>query len=169
MEAKELFSFPSDSDGKKSPCSIRDLDSVPGEGNGYSSILAWRVPRTEEPGGLYIVHGVAKYVLLRSARILEFHCSFLQQWKADRFPHLSHSNAVLLDSENFHEEMVYVIPNLKLEIGVMSCENVLYQVFFNIDALYVIWSSLFSFCSFLKLVGMCIYIFMCVFTVYTYI
>ena len=24
----------------------------PGEGNSYSSILAWRIPRTEEPGGL---------------------------------------------------------------------------------------------------------------------
>ena len=30
-----------------------------GEGNGnHSSILAWRIPWTEEPGGL--VHGVAK-------------------------------------------------------------------------------------------------------------
>ena len=26
----------------------------------YSSILAWKFPLTEEPGGLYIVHGVAK-------------------------------------------------------------------------------------------------------------
>ena len=26
----------------------------------HSSILAWRIPRTEEPGGLYTVHGVAK-------------------------------------------------------------------------------------------------------------
>ena len=26
----------------------------------HSSVLAWEVPWTEEPGGLYIVHGVAK-------------------------------------------------------------------------------------------------------------
>ncbi|CAN0549905.1 unnamed protein product [Rangifer tarandus platyrhynchus] len=26
----------------------------------HSSILAWRIPWTEEPGGLYIVHGVVK-------------------------------------------------------------------------------------------------------------
>ena len=26
----------------------------------YSSILTWRIPWTEEPGGLYTVHGVAK-------------------------------------------------------------------------------------------------------------
>ena len=24
----------------------------------HSSILAWEIPQTEEPGGLYIVHGV---------------------------------------------------------------------------------------------------------------
>ena len=26
----------------------------------HSSILAWEIPWTEEPGGLYIVHGAAK-------------------------------------------------------------------------------------------------------------
>ena len=26
----------------------------------HSSILAWRIPRTEEPGGLHTVHGVRK-------------------------------------------------------------------------------------------------------------
>ena len=26
----------------------------------HSSILAWRIPGTEEPGGLYIVHSVAE-------------------------------------------------------------------------------------------------------------
>ena len=25
-----------------------------------SSILAWRIPRIEEPGGLYIAHGITK-------------------------------------------------------------------------------------------------------------
>ena len=32
--------------------SIPGLGRSPGEGNGYPSILAWRVPRREEPGGL---------------------------------------------------------------------------------------------------------------------
>ena len=32
---------------------IPGLGRFPGEGNGtYSSILAWEIPRTEEPGGL---------------------------------------------------------------------------------------------------------------------
>ena len=26
----------------------------------HSSVLAWRIPRTEEPDGLHTVHGVAK-------------------------------------------------------------------------------------------------------------
>ena len=26
----------------------------------HSNILAWRIPWTEEPGGLYVVHGVAR-------------------------------------------------------------------------------------------------------------
>ena len=26
----------------------------------HSSVLAWRIPRTEEPGGLYTVHGAAR-------------------------------------------------------------------------------------------------------------
>ena len=38
---------------------IRDMDSIPGSGRSpgkemaaYSSILAWKIPWTEEPGGL---------------------------------------------------------------------------------------------------------------------
>ena len=51
--------FPGGSDGKESACnagdpgSIPDLERSPGEGNGtHSSVLAWRIPWTEEPGGL---------------------------------------------------------------------------------------------------------------------
>ena len=51
--------FPGGSDGKESTCSVGDLDSTPGsedpleEGMAtHSSILAWRIARTEEPGGL---------------------------------------------------------------------------------------------------------------------
>ena len=46
--------------GKESACSAGDLGLIlglgqsPGEGNGatHSIILAWEIPRTEEPGGL---------------------------------------------------------------------------------------------------------------------
>ena len=54
--------FPGGSEGKASVCNAGDLGSIPGperspgEANGnplqYSSILAWRIPWTEEPGGL---------------------------------------------------------------------------------------------------------------------
>jgi len=44
------------SDGKESACTVGDPGSIPelgrspGEGNGtHSSILAWRIPWTEEP------------------------------------------------------------------------------------------------------------------------
>ena len=49
--------FPGGSDSKESACSAGDLGSIPGEGessgegNGSSSILVWRIPWTEEPGG----------------------------------------------------------------------------------------------------------------------
>ena len=64
--------FPGGSDGEESACNVGALDSVPGlgrspgEGNGnpllysclenlvtHSSVLAWRIPWTEEPGRLY--------------------------------------------------------------------------------------------------------------------
>ena len=49
--------FLHDSDGKESACSVGDLGSIPGWEDPlekrmatHSSILAWRIPRTEEPG-----------------------------------------------------------------------------------------------------------------------
>ena len=51
--------FPDGSDGKESACHVGDpvlipgLGRRPGEGTAaHSSILAWRIPWTEEPGGL---------------------------------------------------------------------------------------------------------------------
>jgi len=51
--------FPGSSGVKVSACNAGDLGSIPGlgrspgEGNGtHSSILAWRIPWMEEPGGL---------------------------------------------------------------------------------------------------------------------
>ena len=54
-----IIGFPCGSDGKESACNAGDLGLIPGsgrspgEGNGsHSSILAWKIPWTEEPGGL---------------------------------------------------------------------------------------------------------------------
>ena len=50
--------FADDSDGKEPACNEGDMGLIPGsgrspgEGNGNSSILAWRTPWTEKPGGL---------------------------------------------------------------------------------------------------------------------
>ena len=52
--------FPSSSDGKASTCNAGDPGSIPGredplekEMATHSSILAWKIPWTEDPGGLY--------------------------------------------------------------------------------------------------------------------
>ena len=54
-----LEGFPGGSVGKESACNAGDVGSIPGSGrspgggNGnQSSILAWKIPVTEEPGGL---------------------------------------------------------------------------------------------------------------------
>jgi len=50
--------FSSGSGSKESSCSERGVGSIPrfvrypGEGETCSSILAWRIPQTEEPGRL---------------------------------------------------------------------------------------------------------------------
>ena len=51
--------FSSDSDIRESTCNEGDLDSIPGLGRSlekematHSSVLAWKIPSTEEPGGL---------------------------------------------------------------------------------------------------------------------
>ena len=54
-----FLGFSCNSDGKETACNAGNLDSVPGLGRSleegmatHSSILAWRIPLTEEPGGL---------------------------------------------------------------------------------------------------------------------
>ena len=54
--------FPGGSDGKESACNAGDLGSIPasgrspGGGHGtHSVILAWRIPWTEKPGGLWSI------------------------------------------------------------------------------------------------------------------
>ena len=56
--------FPGSSDGKESTCNAGDLGSILGREDPlekgmatYSSILAWRIPWAEEPGGLYSPRG----------------------------------------------------------------------------------------------------------------
>ena len=51
--------FPGDLDGKESACNAGDPSSIPGSGRfpgkgiaTHSSILVWRIPWTEKPGGL---------------------------------------------------------------------------------------------------------------------
>ena len=53
------MNLPSGSDGKESVCNVGDLGLIPGSGRSpgegmatNSSILAWRIPWPEEPGGL---------------------------------------------------------------------------------------------------------------------
>ena len=50
--------FPGGSDGKESACNVGDLGLNPGMGRSHSSIhssiLAWRIPWTEEPGRLFL-------------------------------------------------------------------------------------------------------------------
>ena len=55
----ELEYFPGGSDGKEFACNARDPGLIPGSerslGEGiatHSNILVWRIPWTEEPGGL---------------------------------------------------------------------------------------------------------------------
>ena len=62
-----MVDFPGGSDGKASAYNAGDLGSIPasgrspGEGNGnHSTILAWKIPWTEDPGRLHTVHGVAE-------------------------------------------------------------------------------------------------------------
>ena len=49
--------FPGSSDSEESAFSAEGLGLIPGA---HSSIFAWRIPWTEEPGGLREVHGTAK-------------------------------------------------------------------------------------------------------------
>ena len=54
-----FLGFPGGSDSKESACNVGDLGSIPGlrdpleKGTAtHTSILAWRIPWTEKPGGL---------------------------------------------------------------------------------------------------------------------
>ena len=62
--------------GKESACNAGDPGSLPGSGRflgdgmaTHSSVFAWRIPWTEEPGRLHTVHGVAR--LRQEFKIIE--------------------------------------------------------------------------------------------------
>ena len=57
-----IWGFPVGSDSKESAWNVRDLGSILGQGDPpekgmatHSSILAWRIPWTEDPGGLELM------------------------------------------------------------------------------------------------------------------
>ena len=59
--------FPGGSEGKESACNVGDLGSIPAWEDPWRKawqptqvFLPGEFPRTEEPGRLHIVHGVAK-------------------------------------------------------------------------------------------------------------
>ena len=59
LPTQVFLGFPGGSDGKEPACNAGDLGLIPGLGRSleesmatHSSILAWRIPWTEEPGGL---------------------------------------------------------------------------------------------------------------------
>ena len=61
-----IVGFPGNSKGKESACNAGDQGLIPGSEDPlqmgmatHSSILAWKIPWTEEPGGLQFM-GVAK-------------------------------------------------------------------------------------------------------------
>ena len=61
MIAKAIRGFAGGSDGKESACQAGDRGLIPGLGRAplekevatHSNILVWKIPRTEEPGGLW--------------------------------------------------------------------------------------------------------------------
>ena len=64
---KRTGAFPCSSAGKESTCNAGDLGSIPELGRSlekkmatHSSILAWKIPWSEESGRLHTVHGVVK-------------------------------------------------------------------------------------------------------------
>ena len=62
-QMSHFVGFPGGSNSKESTCSAGNMGSIPGSGRSLeegmatrSNILAWRIPWTEEPGGLHPWH-----------------------------------------------------------------------------------------------------------------
>ena len=70
----KIKGFLSGSDGKESACNSGDLGLIPGSGrspggghDNHSSILAWGIPWTEEPGGLQSMRSQDRHDWVTSA------------------------------------------------------------------------------------------------------
>ena len=88
-----LRGFPGGSDGKESACNSGDIGSVMGPEEPlekgmvtHSSILAWRIPWIEEPGGLQsmgsqiVRHNWRDWARMQSQKDAEeLRCTFLKQ------------------------------------------------------------------------------------------
>ena len=92
-----IMGFPGGSEVKASACNVGDLGLIPGSGRHlekkmatHSSILAWRIPWTEEPGGLQstgsqrVRHDWASDLTWESKRIPEKHLLLLY-WLCQSF------------------------------------------------------------------------------------
>ena len=80
----QAWGFPGRSDSKESTCHVGDLGSIPGSGGSleggmapHSSILAWKIPWTEEPGRLQSI--VSQRTQLKQ---LSTHAKLVQRWDA---------------------------------------------------------------------------------------
>ena len=97
--------------GKEPACNAGDVGSIPGSGDPlekematHSSILAWRILWTEEPGGGATVHGVAEELDMTE---------WLNNYKAVINQTVSHRNFIL----NLHQSKLsysYKIPPEKM-------------------------------------------------------
>ena len=88
--------FPGDSDGKECACNAGDPGLIPrlgtmGSCSNHSNILAWRIPWTEESGGLQCMepqrvrHGEQLRVSLQQTNIVHLHhCSLTLGWMSDK-------------------------------------------------------------------------------------
>ena len=68
-----FLGFPGGSDGKASACNTGDPSSIPGKKEiaTHFRILAWRIPWTEEPGGLQSMGSQRPHFLLSRDKIIE--------------------------------------------------------------------------------------------------
>ena len=62
----------------------------------HSSILAWEIPWTEEPGGLQLVHGVAELDMTEQSSMYVFICGkeYLKQFQEKSKTHIFSYNAI---------------------------------------------------------------------------
>ena len=107
---KQELGLPGGSEANESACNAGDLDSIhelgrsPAGGHGNSSILIWRIPWTEEPGGLQCIesqidmtqrlNSTTKVGKMSKTRVLPLGASIAMGWmQGDQ----SHGSEVISD------------------------------------------------------------------------